>query len=219
MSRTSMAGLEQAELVIRALIQHKTTESEVQSVHPYLTDLLKAAKRGTLPNRTSFRQMLELDPGLDQSKVFRFVVNYNLHRHEMCETNQVDSEDLERSLPLKEFPINGVGHVEYEAYPFCLNRGISEEDVLRYIAELDVANPWKVAFVEHLIHAAPNMRSTKNKNTLVGLGSLGKVPGQDPASIYVAELYASARRQLLSSQMRGYYGPGVWFLAVRRVKK
>jgi hypothetical protein len=134
----------------------------------YLTDLMQAIVKGTVPDRESFRATLGLDP-LPKC----LVVDCERSLEEMMTAGRYDRRD---DITPKNFPITCTGKDEWEFDIVHPNRDISTSEAHKETAkDSDPNNPWMDAKIEHLLIYGEAFPEAQRKFFIVALGSVAKV--------------------------------------------
>lgn len=211
-TKTGTAG--QAKHSLTILEQQGLSADNYRALHDgFLADLAKAAKAGTLPDRQTFRRLLSLGPIIFGT--FCFAVDYDRGLNALIEEGEYDGKD--KNITPEFFPIIGKGLVEFEGGLVHFGCSTEGEPNMKAIEEVDPANPWRAASIEHLLAFGAKFPDEQRKYPIAALGSVAYVHERGRQ---VPELWEyCGGRQLSLYWFAGRWGGNYRFLAVREVKR
>ena len=159
----------------------------------------------------SFDDVMETLQRIHDGQVFRFTVDYDRLIEVMIAAGHYGwvNDNIAKC-----FQIRGSGIVHFEGRYFHPNRGISSEDAVTGIGELDTENPWMPAETEHMLAFGAKYPDEQRKHPIIGLGSVAVVVNNRR----VLYLDGGASERFLSLVWWGRKWNAVYrFLAVRKV--
>jgi len=125
----------------------------------------------SLENRNAVRKALKLESLVPEP--LTITVDYVRGLQAMIKAGRYDW--VSDAITPERFPVNGKEVVQFEARLFHFNRYISSEDAVKHIEGADATNPWKLAYMEHLLAFGEKFPNEQKKFPIAALNSSAKV--------------------------------------------
>lgn len=181
----------------------------------YLPDLLLALRKGNLPNRMIFRNMLGISPVLPEQLVLQ--VDFSKTFDQLLD--ECEFEDEDGSLHRGNIVIAGKGIQHFEFKYYYLDSRAEEDQVFEKIHDIDPVNPWQPAKMEHGLTFALHYPDEQFEQDVVITGSALDVEVGHKHIGFLTSLSGSTRTLRVHWCGCGIrFRTGTCFLIVRKVK-